>query len=214
MEPKLCREPRQCRMPDCFAVLISACCHRLHVVECQDPGDKPQAHEAGDKTPQERLLPHVRGPLGPAPATVLEPAAEADQYLAMRRAFGFKLISFGQMLHSFVAYLEASGVNVITAEAALAWATTTPRSVDEVRWSRRLMVVRVFARHLAVFDPATEIPRADVLPNHCRRITPHLYTDSEVTALLNAASSLTPAPAGPDLPDPHLAAGSAGDAHW
>jgi integrase/recombinase XerD len=116
----------------------------------------------------------------------------ADQYLTMRRALGFKLITFGQMLFSFVDYLEGSDMNVITAEAALAWATATPRSVDEVRWSRRLMVVRIFARHLAVFDPATEIPPVDVLPNHYRRITPHLYTDLEITALLDAASGLRP----------------------
>ena len=98
----------------------------------------------------------------------------ADQYLAMRRALGFKLITFGQILHSFVDYLEASDMNVITTETALAWATTTPRSVDEVRWSRRMMVARIFARHMAVLDPATEIPPVDVLPNHYRRITPHM----------------------------------------
>ena len=116
----------------------------------------------------------------------------ADQYLAMRRALGFKLITFGQILHSFVDYLEASDMNVITTETALAWATTTPRSVDEVRWSRRMMVARIFARHMAVLDPATEIPPVDVLPNHYRRITPHIYTDFEITALLNAANGLRP----------------------
>ena len=47
------------------------------------------------------------------------------------------------------------------------------------------MVVRIFARHLAVFDPATEIPPVDVLPNHYRRITPYLYTDLEITARLH-----------------------------
>ena len=73
----------------------------------------------------------------------------AEQYLAMRRALGFKLTTFGQRLLSFVSYLEARGQNALTTEAALAWATSTPRSIDQVHWSRRLMVVRVFARHLA-----------------------------------------------------------------
>lgn len=88
----------------------------------------------------------------------------AEQYLAMRRGLGFKLTVFGTRLLGFVAYLEAHDMTVITADAALAWATDTPRSNDEVHWSRRLMVARIFARHMAVFDPATEVPPVDVLP--------------------------------------------------
>ncbi|MGH8277352.1 MAG: tyrosine-type recombinase/integrase, partial [Steroidobacteraceae bacterium] len=76
----------------------------------------------------------------------------------MRRALGFKLTTFAQKLFSFIDYLEAHDLNVITTEAALAWATSTPRSTDQVHWSRRMMVARIFARHLAVLDPATEIP--------------------------------------------------------
>ena len=117
----------------------------------------------------------------------------AERYLAMRRALGFKLTTFGQKLLSFVDYLEAHDSNVITAEAALAWAMATPRSTDQVHHSRRLMVVRTFARHLQVLDPATEIPAVDVLPHHYRRVTPHLYTAAEVAALLAAADRLRPA---------------------
>jgi len=116
----------------------------------------------------------------------------AEDYLAMRRALGFKLTTFGQKLLSFVAYLEAHDMEVLTTDAALAWARATPRSSDEVHWSRRLMVVRVFARHLAVLDPATQVPPVDLLPHHYRRITPHLYTQDEITALLDASDSLRP----------------------
>jgi integrase/recombinase XerD len=116
----------------------------------------------------------------------------AEDYLAMRRALGFKLTTFGQKLFSFVDYLEANEVQVLTTVVALAWAMATPRSSDEVHWSRRLMVVRVFARHLAVLDSATEVPPVDLLPHHYRRITPHLYTQAEITALLHATDALQP----------------------
>jgi integrase/recombinase XerD len=116
----------------------------------------------------------------------------AEEYLAMRRALGFKLTTFGQRLLSFVGYLEARGQSVLTTEAALVWATNTPRSTDQVHWSRRLMVVRVFARHLAVLDPATEVPGEDILPHHYRRITPYLYKPEDVGALLDAADTLRP----------------------
>ena len=107
----------------------------------------------------------------------------AEQYLAMRRALGFKLTTFGQKLLSFIDYLEAHDQNVITTEAALAWATSTPRSTDAVHWSRRLMVVRIFARHMAVLDPTTEIPPTDILAHHYRRITPYLYAPEQISAL-------------------------------
>lgn len=117
----------------------------------------------------------------------------AEQYLAMRRALGFKLTTFGTRLLGFVAYLEAHDMAVITTDAALAWAMTTSRSSDQVHWSRRLMVARIFARHMAVLDPVTQIPPVDVLPHHYRRVTPHLFTDAQITALLDATSSLRPA---------------------
>ncbi len=56
-----------------------------------------------------------------------------------------------------------------------------------------MMVARIFARHMAVLDPATEIPPVDVLPHHYRRVTPHLFTDAQITALLDAPTRLRPA---------------------
>jgi integrase/recombinase XerD len=116
----------------------------------------------------------------------------AEEYLAMRRALGFSLTTFGRRLMSFVGYLEARGSNVLTTELAVSWATETPRSTDEVTWSRRLMVVRSFARHLQALDPATEIPPEDILPHHYRRVTPYLYTSTEISALMNATDGLRP----------------------
>ncbi len=118
----------------------------------------------------------------------------AQEYLAMRRALGFKLTTWGAKLMSFISYLESTGAPVITTDAAVAWATSTPRaSTDQVHWSRRLDVVRIFARHLKTLDAATEVPPGDILPHHYRRITPYLYSPEEITALLQAAGRLTPA---------------------
>lgn len=123
-------------------------------------------------------------------ATIRE---HAEQYLAMRRALGFKLDAFGRLLLSFASYLEEQGLRVVTTDAAVTWATDTPRSSSQANWCRRLMVVRVFARYLVALDPATEIPAQDVLPVHYRRVTPHLFTPVQITALLDAACALRPA---------------------
>jgi len=117
----------------------------------------------------------------------------AEEYLAMRRALGFKLTTQGQLLLSFVDYCQARNADHITTELALAWATHPPcGGTDEVYWSRRLMVVRIFARHMQALDPATDVPPADVLPYHYRRVTPHLYSPAEIAALVAAAGRLTP----------------------
>jgi integrase/recombinase XerD len=117
----------------------------------------------------------------------------AQEYLAMRRALGFKLTRFGELLLSFVGYLEEHGAGAITTEAAVAWATSTPRSsASREYWSHRLLVVRVFARHLTIVDPIHEVPPTDILPCHNSRVSPHLYTPGEIAALLAAANALHP----------------------
>lgn len=117
----------------------------------------------------------------------------AEEYLAMRRSLGFKLTSFGKLLLDFIGYLEQQNAPVITTELAVVWARATPRSTSEIRWARRMMVARIFARHMHVFDPATEVPAPDILSHHYCRVTPHLYTPGQVAALLEATNSLQPA---------------------
>ena len=56
--------------------------------------------------------------------TSRSPLREAlGDYLSLRRALGFQLASAGRLLGQFVGYLEAHGMDAVTAEHALAWAT-------------------------------------------------------------------------------------------
>jgi integrase len=117
----------------------------------------------------------------------------AEEYLAMRRALGFSLTTFGIRLDSFITWLEKNGDTLITSDAAIAWATATRSgSTDPAYLARRLDVARIFARHMQVLDPATEIPPMDVLSRRYRRITPHLYPPAEIAAILAAAGELSP----------------------
>jgi integrase len=112
-----------------------------------------------------------------------------DDYLTVRRALGYKLVDHGIFLPDFVAYLDAAGASTITSELAVAWATR-PAKATPVWWGRRLAMVRGFACHLAAFDPDTEIPSADLLPYRCRRVSPYLYSDADIAALIGAARGL------------------------
>jgi integrase/recombinase XerD len=118
----------------------------------------------------------------------------AQDYLAMRRTLGFKLTSQGRLLLEFIDYCEQHQLAHVRTDAAIDWATNPPKGGhDRVYHARRLMVVRIFARHLAAIDPATEIPPPDVLPHHYRRVTPHVFTTEQIQQLIVAAGQLQPA---------------------
>src|SRR5262249_19604883 len=117
--------------------------------------------------------------------------ARAEEYLAMRRALGFKLTTQSRHLMSFVAFCEERSADHVTADLAVEWATRTSRgSGNEVYQARRLDVVRIFARHLRALDPATEVPPDDVLSCRYLRIQPYLYSPAEIAAVMNAADDL------------------------
>ena len=123
--------------------------------------------------------------------TGLRQAAEA--YLTMRRALGFKLSTQGVQLMSFIDYCESAGADKITSDLALDWATTTRSGgTHDAYLARRLMTVRIFARHYKTLDPSSEIPPEDALPHHKCRIAPYLYSPAEITALIDAAAQLRP----------------------
>jgi integrase len=115
----------------------------------------------------------------------------AGEYLAMRRALGFKLVAQGRHVMSFVALCEERGTERVTSGLAVEWATATT-SGDEVYQARRLDSVRIFARHLQALDPATEVPPGDVLSRRYGRMPPYLYPPQEISALMDAAGGLTP----------------------
>jgi integrase len=114
---------------------------------------------------------------------------ELADYLALRRALGYRLVRPEKLLNQFLNYLQDVGVNTVTVEAALDWARL-PASGDTNWWAHRLSVVRGFATYLHALDPATEVPAADLLPHRPHRATPYLYSDDDIAALIAATASL------------------------
>lgn len=117
-----------------------------------------------------------------------------DEYLAVRRALGFKLSDEGRILPKFVRFIDCEGASFITTQLALRWATQ-PKNAQPVHWARRLSMVRLFAQHHSATDPRTEIPPWDLLPYTYRRKAPYIYTDKEIAQLIKAAERL-PSPTG------------------
>ena len=116
-----------------------------------------------------------------------------EEYLAYRRALGYQLRIEGQMLGSFARFADQLGHSgPLTTEVALRWARL-PERASQLYQARRLEVVRTLAKYLAPREPATEIPPRRLLgPAHARR-TPFIYSQADITALVQTAKALGPA---------------------
>jgi integrase len=112
-----------------------------------------------------------------------------DEYLAVRRALGFKLRLAGRLLQRFVDFAEREDADFITTELALQWAIQ-PADAQPAQWANRLGMVRRFAQHCSAVDPRTEMPPPDLLPHRVRRPSPYIYRDDEITRLIRAAKQL------------------------
>jgi integrase/recombinase XerD len=121
--------------------------------------------------------------------------ARVEEYLALRRALGFKLQTEGRMLLDFADRLDATGQSTVTVQAALAWATESPQTSAQHR-SRRLGVISGFAGYLHAFDATCEIPPPGLLPARAHRPTPYLYSPADIAAIVHAAGTIAaPLPA-------------------
>lgn len=114
-------------------------------------------------------------------------------YLADRRQAGFALSIAGKQLLSFARFADRSGYRgPLTVDLASRWALANRRGLP-LTAARRIEVLRSFARYCQAFDPKTEIPPVRLFgPGH-RRLTPHIYTEQEIRALLAASVHLYPA---------------------
>jgi integrase/recombinase XerD len=111
---------------------------------------------------------------------------QVRDYLQLRRAMGFRLTKYGPLLDSLAGYLEAAGLETVTADAAVAWAML-PQQAQPYRWKQRLDAARGFARYLAASDPAAEVPQAGLLQARQNRHEPYIFTSLEISTLITAA---------------------------
>jgi integrase len=70
----------------------------------------------------------------------------------------------------------------------LDWVQGCAKRTQPFTWARRLQTVRLFARFCSRLDRATFIPERNIFGRANRRLTPHIYTDSEIADLLDVAA--------------------------
>jgi len=117
-------------------------------------------------------------------------AEHVEDYLRLRRSFGYKLDEAARLLPRFASHLQAADAEFVTIDLALAWALEPEVAPGSGVRAMRILVVRGFARYIAGIDPRTEIPPAGLIPFRQRRRTPFIYSDADILALMTQTHRL------------------------
>lgn len=113
-----------------------------------------------------------------------------EAYLVQRHSLGYKLAIDETVLKGFARFADALGDQYcLTMALAMQWAQDSKRD-NPITRARRIEVLRGFARFCQRLDPATEIPPSGLFGPAHRRLIPHIYTEVELIALLNATDNL------------------------
>lgn len=116
----------------------------------------------------------------------------AVEYLAWRRAMGYRLARHDGLIGQFLDYLDEQHENRISVERALAWACLPGDT--RARWhTARLAAIRGFAAHVhAHHAEAAELIPAGLVPSRVEHAIPYLYTPAQLTGLITRARILRP----------------------
>jgi integrase len=113
-------------------------------------------------------------------------------YLEARRAMGYQLRIEGEQLQRFARFADRQDHHgPLTLDLAVDWASQS-HTASGIGRARRLEVIRPMARYCALYEPETQIPPPNLLgPGH-RRVAPHIYSEREVSDMLDTARNLRP----------------------
>lgn len=111
-------------------------------------------------------------------------------YIELRRRMGYRMCRAQAQLLKFAAFLELHQAPFITQRLAIEWVRQAD-GLKPVTQSKRMTFVRGFARFRQAADPRTEIPAPRLFKAAPQRFSPYLYSDHDITALLEAARKMT-----------------------
>lgn len=112
-------------------------------------------------------------------------------YLKMKRALGRGFAAEERVLTSLNQFLAKKKANDLTKTYFDLWCTTLSHLRPGVR-RNRMRIVRNFCIYRSRNEPECFIPDKDSFPDLHQSIRPHIFSDSQISRLLNAADQLRP----------------------
>ena len=113
-----------------------------------------------------------------------------EEFIELRRSFGFKFERGGYVLREFAAFLKKIKKKTITTAMVLEWLESHYGSSPE-SLSVRFQIVRAFAAHWKAYDRRTEVPGRNISYHPPKRARPHIYTPVESRKILLACGTLS-----------------------
>jgi integrase/recombinase XerD len=126
-------------------------------------------------------------------ATVLQ------RYVGMKRALGRQFDSATHTLQLLDRFLVKGGYPDLNAVAFGAWCSVQEHLASGVR-RIRMLDVHAFCLYRRRTEPECFLPDPQTFPPYHQRLRPHIFTESEIARLLNAASSMRSNPSTPLRP--------------
>lgn len=117
-------------------------------------------------------------------------SSHLDDYLRARRVLGSELAFTERVLRKFTAFADEAGIGHVTTALCLRWKADYG-AANNATWSRRLTMVRGFARWLHGSDPRHEVPPPGLIPGKPRRSRPYIYSQSQIAEIVAEAARLT-----------------------
>lgn len=112
-----------------------------------------------------------------------------DDYLAVRRALGYKMISQEFVLRGLVDLAQKERAKFITTELALRWARQ-PVDGAPYTWACRMTSIRLFAAWCKTRDPRTEVPDTSLLKAPVSRQRPFIFSQRQIADLVRESAKL------------------------
>lgn len=116
----------------------------------------------------------------------------STDYLRLRRLLGARLTAHDGFIRQFLTWLNDSGQEQITGEAAVRWAGLPIDTASQGR-AFRLSVIRGFAAYVHAQDPSlADIILPGLIPSKVAHAVPYIYTPQQTWELMAAARILSP----------------------
>lgn len=115
---------------------------------------------------------------------------QVEEYINYKRGLGFKIKIESDELRRFATYTrDINYKGSLTVDIALKWVSLKP---GYSRWymARRLEIVRTFGEYISIFDPNAQIPPKGIFGKCHGKITPYIFTESEINLLMSKALDL------------------------
>lgn len=115
---------------------------------------------------------------------------QIEEYITYKRSLGYRIAVEAEELRRFAAFTRSIGYDgSLTNEIAVQWASLKSE-YSRVYMAKRLETVHTFAKYITTFDIHAQIPQIGMFGKCHNRVSPHIYTDKEVSLLMGEAEKL------------------------